>query len=85
MDDMKKGNITEEELSKAKEYYLSTIDEMLDNPSQIIGIYFSMDKIGLDDIEKRKEIIKNIKIEDIVKLSNKIFIDTIYLLGGDGK
>ncbi len=85
MNDMKKGKISDEELNKAKEYYVSTLDEMLDNPSQIIGIYFSIDKIGLADIEKRKEIIKKITIDDIVKLSNKVYLDTIYLLGGDSK
>ena len=85
MNNMKKGLISDEELNKAKEYYISSLDEMLDNPSQIIGIYFAIDKVGLDDVETRKKMIKNITIDDIVKLSNKVYLDTIYLLGGDSK
>lgn len=85
MNDMKNGNISDDELEKAKSYYYSSLEEIEDNPSQIIGIYFSMDKLGLGDIEERKKIVSKITKEEIMNLAAKISIDTIYMLGGDKK
>lgn len=85
MNDMKKGNISNEEMEKAKKFYLTSLEEVEDNPSQIINVYYSMDKFGLDDIEERKNIVSRITKEQIVELAKKISIDTIFLLGGDKK
>ncbi len=85
MDDMKKGNITDEEIEKAKKFYLTSLEEIEDNPSQIINVYYSMDKFNIGNIEERKNNILKITREDLVKLANKISIDTIFLLGGDKK
>lgn len=85
MNDMRNGNITEDEIINAKKYYLSGLEEIEDNPSQIIASYYAIDKLKADSIEERKEKIKEITKEEIVALANKVFIDTIYLLGGDKK
>lgn len=85
MDDIKKGNITEDELINAKKFYLSGLEEIEDSPNQIIASYYAMDKLKADSIEERKEKIKDITKEEIVTLANKIYIDTVYLLGGDKK
>lgn len=85
MNDMRNGNITEDEIINAKKYYLSGLEEIEDNPSQIIASYYAIDKLKADSIEERKERIKEITKEEIVALANKVFIDTIYLLGGDKK
>ncbi len=85
MDDMKKGNITEEEIINAKKYYLSGLEEIEDSPNQIIASYYAIDKLKADTIEQRKEKIKEVTKQEIVTLANKIYIDTVYLLGGDKK
>lgn len=85
MDDMKKGNFDEKEIEKAKKYYLSNLEEIEDNPSQIIALYYSMDKLGADNIDDKRKMIKKVTKEDIIKLANKVFIDTVFLLGGDKK
>ena len=85
MDDIKKGYITEDELINAKKYYLSGLEEIEDSPNQIIASYYAIDKLKADSIEERKEKIKDITKEEIVALANKIYIDTVYLLGGDKK
>ena len=85
MNDMKKGNITDEEIEKAKKFYITSLEEVEDNPSQIINIFYSMDKFNIGNIEERKMEISKITKEDIVHLANKISIDTIFLLGGDKK
>ena len=85
MKDMQKGNFTLEDVEKAKKYYISALDEIEDNPNQIIASYYAMDKLGVDDLETRKKKIKEVTKEEIQLLANKVFIDTIYLLGGDKK
>lgn len=85
MNDIRKGIFNEDDINKAVMYYLSGLQEMEDNPNQIIASYYAIDKLGIDSIEKRKETIQKVTKEEIIALSNKIFIDSIYLLGGDKK
>ena len=85
MNDMKKGNITLEDIKKAQENYISMLNEMEDSQYAIIEGYIAKDILNLGDIEERKEMIKKVTKEDIVKISKKIKIDTIYLLEGDGQ
>ena len=85
MNDMKKGMFSQEDIDKAKRYYLSGLQEIEDSPNQIIASYYAIDKLGIDCIEKRKKTIQNVTKEDIILLANKIFIDSVYLLGGDKK
>ncbi len=83
MKDMQKGHITNEELTRAKIEYLSVLEESTENPSFIIEDYIAMDILDIDDIETRKKSIKKVTIEDIINISKKIHVDTIYLLKGD--
>ena len=85
MNDVRNGVIDDEEIEKAKKYYVASLDEVDDSPSQIIASYYAMDKLHVDEIEKRKKNIMKITKEDIIELANKVYIDTVYLLGGDKK
>ena len=76
------GEITEEELDKAKVQYITMLDEIFENPFQIISSYYSIEMFGYDDIEKRKKLTNEVSLDDVVRLSNKIHMDTIYLLKG---
>ncbi len=82
MDDMKKGNFTEEDIDKAKKTYQNAIQEIMDSPQAIIESYVSMNLSDIEPLEERKEKITEVTKEDIVKLATKIKIDTIYLLKG---
>lgn len=83
MEDMQKGIFSLEDIEKAQKYYIASLNESLDSPSQIIASYYAMNLMGIDDIETRKEKIMTVNKEDIVKLSKKIYLDTVFLLGGD--
>ena len=48
----------------------------------IISAYYASIILNADFPEVRKEKIMQVTKEDIIKISNKIRIDTIYLLGG---
>lgn len=85
MKDMVDGIFSDEDIDNAKKYYLSILEEVEDKPNQIISSYYAIDLIGVDDIEKRKEEIMKVSKEDIMRLSSKVNIDTIFLLGGDKK
>lgn len=80
---IQKGDFTEEEIEKAKIRYISIIDEMYDYPSQIISYYYASEILDSDLPEERKKMIDKVSKEDIVKVANKIYVDTIYLLGGE--
>jgi len=77
------GQITQEEIEESKVRYLAIIDEMYDYPNQIISFYYAKELLNSDLPDERRAMINKVTIDDIIKLSKKIYIDTIYLLGGD--
>ena len=83
MKDINKGLFTNDDIDKAKIQYMTILDELLENPLQIISSYYSVELLGFDTIEKRKEKIKLVSYDDIVNLSSKVYMDTIYLLKGE--
>lgn len=85
MKDMIDGKFTDEDIEKAKKYYLSALEEIEDNPNQIIASYYAIDKLNVLGIEERKKQIVKVTKKDIMLLANKVFIDTVFLLGGDKK
>ena len=80
INEMKKGNFTDKDIKNSKEYILSTIKEMTDSEHQMINYYFNMLYFYSEDVETEKNKIKAITKEDIIKVANKINIDTIFLL-----
>ena len=85
MDDMRKGNFSDEDLDKAKKYYISLLEEIDDKPNQIIASYYAMDKINTDSVEERKRKTSKVTKEEIMALAEKVHLDTSFLLGGDKK
>lgn len=77
------GNITDEELEKAKKSYIAMIEDIYDSPSLLIASYYAMDILNADEPETRKKMIMEVTKEDVINVSKKVYMDTIYLLGGD--
>lgn len=82
MDNIKNKKFTEEDLEKAKMQYISAMEEIYDSPTQIISAYYATALLGIDPPEERKQKIKEVNYEDILKVAEKIEIDTIHLLRG---
>lgn len=80
-----KGMITSNELENVKMEYLSLLEESFDDISNIMENYIVSDLLDLDDFETRKKEIKKVTKEDIIKISKKIYVDTIYLLEATGE
>ena len=77
------GKITDEEIEKAKRSYIASIDEIFDSQGMIIASYYAMEILDSDEPAKRKEEVLKVTKEDIVNISKKVFMDTIFLLGGE--
>lgn len=82
MKNIEKGNFDDELINRAKIKYNSILDEIYDYPNQIISAYYASEVLGVDFPDVRKKKIMEVTKEDIMKISKKIKIDTIYLLGG---
>ncbi len=85
MEAIKKGDFTEEEMEKAITFFISALEQLEDNQYEILENYVSMQLLGIDDIETRKQKIREVTKEDIKRVAKSIKIDTVYLLKGDKK
>lgn len=83
MDDIKNGKISETEMSAALLGTINLINSVRDNPVAVydyfLGGIISGDLVLLDTLAEK---IRNVKKEDIVKVSEKIRLDTVYFLKG---
>ena len=83
--DLANGHISDELLDKAKEYYTSAIDDIIESSFQIIESYYMMELLGVDDLEtKRKKMLKVTK-EEVVAVAKKTKLNTIYILKGENE
>ena len=83
INEMKQGNFDDKDLMDAKEIILSIIEEISDNPWAIIDHYNNYLYFGADTLDKQIEEINKIQKNDIMKVANKINIDTVLLLKED--
>lgn len=82
INDIKNNNYDEEEIDNAKMTYINALLDMIDSPFGIISSVLASDYYGADALEEKMEQIKKVTKQDLASLSNKIIIDTIYLLKG---
>ena len=80
LQNINKGNFDNKLLESSKETLIASIKASTDSPSGIINTYYAKILASSDDFEKRIEQIKNVTKEDIINISKKINIHTIYLL-----
>lgn len=81
VEEMKLGNFTEDDIEVAKNSIVTSIRSMTDSSFSISEFYLSQaltnDKRNINELI---EDIRKVTKEDIVKASNKLSLDTIYLL-----
>lgn len=86
LNDMKKGDFTDDEITKAKEYILAGVDSISEEQdSQILFLFGQELSKRSITIEKYKENIKNVTRDEIIEIANKVQINTIYFLKNGGK
>ena len=80
MDDIKKGNIKDEELEMAKKTYINSSLALFDNLSSLGEAISGFDTFGKDTYFKRLNAIKKVTKEDVVEVAQLIHFDTVFLL-----
>lgn len=80
MNRMKEGKFTNQEIKNAKQVILSIIKEVDEYPGSILDHYMNYLYFENEKLAKQKEEINKVTKEDVVRVANKINIDTVYLL-----
>ena len=80
--DMEKGNFDLKDIENGKLAYISSLKELNDSPNGLLSLYMSRYYVKADSIANKIKNIKKVTYEDIINLSHKIKLDTIYLLKG---
>ena len=80
---MKKGKFSDDDIIKAKITYINSLKELEDNQDSLLSLYAGIEYLKSDTLEDRFTKINRVTKEDVVRLSNKIHLDTIYLLEGE--
>lgn len=78
-----KGNFTDNDLENAKNTIIASIKASTDSPAGIINTYYAKVLVDSLEFEQRIENIKQITKSDIINLSKKIAMHTLYVLEGE--
>lgn len=76
------GKFTDEDIEKAKINAKAALREIEDAPSAIVGIYEACEYLGYDLIEERIKNLDKVTRDDIINVTKKIKLDTVFLLEG---
>ena len=81
MDEIRRGNVTEEELESAKGALINAMNGLGDNPAALAEWYLPRVLSGqiLTPAEIAREVAE-ITVEDVVRVSERITLDTVYTL-----
>ena len=78
--ELSNGHISDEILDKAKEYYTSAIDDIIESSFQMIESYYMMELLGVDDLETKRKKMQKVTKEEVVVVAKKTKLNTIYIL-----
>lgn len=80
---MAKGEFSDTDIMSAKLTYINSLKDIEDFQGSLLRIFESYEYIGFDLLPDRKKNIEKVTREDIINLSKKIKLDTIFLLEGE--
>ncbi len=85
LEDMKKGNFAEAEITNAITTYQNSLKAYEDNPESMISLYAGIEYLDSDTIEERLKKIAKVDKKAVETLASKIVLDTIFFLEGNEK
>lgn len=81
IEDMEKGDFTQEEIENAKKGIIASIKTIDDEQDTQITYYFGQELTGtIVSLEEYTKKIENVSKEDIINIAKKVSINTIYFL-----
>ncbi len=85
VEDMKKGNISKEEISASLNALETGMKSMQDSQGAIVDFFLSqhLTESG-EDFESMAEKFKSVTLDDVVRVAQKVQLDTVYFLKPDG-
>jgi len=83
MKDIELGKMNDLDINKCQMEYISALETAENNPGSLIDIKMTENLKITDSLAVRKEKINLVTKSDVVKISEKITLDTIYLLEGE--
>ncbi|MDP4152968.1 MAG: pitrilysin family protein [Bacillota bacterium] len=86
LDNIKKGDVTENEIEVARKALISGIRSSFDNPAAMIHWYANEIISGTDsDPEDFIESLIQVKKEEVIRAAGDVMLDTVFFLKGSGK
>ena len=80
LQNIEKGCFEDKLLESSKETLISSIKASTDTPAGIINTYYAKVLVNSDDFEERIKNISKVSKQDIINISKKISLHTMYLL-----
>ena len=85
LEQMKNGDFSEEDIESAKQLQYAALKSVKDSQDTEVSYYFSQELSGKSrDIDESIQRFKAVKKDEIVGIANRISINTIYFLTGEG-
>ncbi len=78
--EIRKGKFDNEKFISAKETLINAIKTSVDSPIGIINNYYAMELVNSPDVSERINEVEKVSINDILAVSKKISIHTIFIL-----
>ena len=83
LQNISKGNFDDSLLENSKETIISGIKASKDSPAGIINTYYAKVLVNSLEFDERIENINKVSKEDVMNLSKKVLMHTLFLLEGD--
>lgn len=80
LSEISKGKFDVDKLESSKKTLISAIEGSLDNPISIINNYYAKVLVDSLDVDEKIEKIKKVSIDDIIRVSKKVSVHTLFLL-----
>ena len=77
------GKVSKKDILKCKKEYINELRDALESNNGLIEYVYGREIFKTDDIKDRIEKIKNITSDDVVNMTRKINLDTIFFLEGE--
>ena len=83
LDEMKKGNISEDEIKSSKNFIINSLNSYDDDQFEMISYYHGERLMKSDmEIKEYKDKILKLTKEDVVRVISKVTLDTVYFIRG---